>query len=113
MEFLDVTQRQDVTIVRPLLKRLDAAVAPAFKDAVNTLVQSGRQTVVLDLGPVQFMDSSGLGALVSILKNLGSKGKLAVCNTNGAVSSLFKLTRMDKVFVVAESIDDAIRQIAG
>jgi anti-sigma B factor antagonist len=59
---------------------------------------------------VDFMDSSGLGAMVSVLKTLGGAGALTVCNVKGGVLSLLKLTRMDKVFTIADSRNDAVRK---
>ena len=100
MDLIDIDRAASVPVVVPRVKRLDASVAPAFKQAVVQLVQSGEKRLVLDLGGVEFLDSSGLGALVSILKALGAQGTLAVCGARGPVLSLFQLTRMDKVFTI-------------
>jgi anti-sigma B factor antagonist len=113
MELIGISRNKDITIVRPLMKRLDASVALAFKEEVLKLIAAGDSTLVLDLEPVQFMDSSGLGAVVSVLKALGAKGRLAVCNANAALLSLFKLTRMDKVFTITGSMEEAIQQVGG
>lgn len=112
MDMLNVRHEQDVAIVRPQAKRLDSAVAPAFKEAMLTLVREGHKRIVLDLEGVDFMDSSGLGALVSVLKGLGSAGTLGVCNLRGGVQSLFKLTRMDKVFAISATLEEAVRKAA-
>lgn len=111
MDIIGVSKERDVAIIKPQVKRLDASVALAFKQEVQKLVESGEKSLVLDLESVQFMDSSGLGAMVSILKALGTSGKLAVCNVTGAVLSLFKLTRMDKVFTIAGAPDEAIGKL--
>ena len=100
MDLLAVTRERGVAVVAPTVKRLDASVAPAFKQQVVQLVQAGEKRLVLDLAGVDFLDSSGLGALVSILKALGAQGTLAVCGARGPVLSLFQLTRMDKVFSI-------------
>ncbi|WP_151638680.1 STAS domain-containing protein [Noviherbaspirillum aerium] len=112
MELIEVSRERDVAIIKPQLKRIDASVALSFKEAVLKVVESGEKAVVLDLEMVQFMDSSGLGAIVSVLKALGTRGLLAVCNVKGAVLSLFKLTRMDKVFVIADTPSDAIDRLS-
>jgi anti-sigma B factor antagonist len=113
MELIDISRNKDIAIVRPLMKRLDASVALAFKEEVLKLIAAGDSTLVLDLQSVQFMDSSGLGAVVSVLKALGAKGRLAVCNPNAALLSLFKLTRMDKVFTISGTIEEAVQQVGG
>lgn len=110
---LKVTQESGVSVVEPGVKRLDAAVAPAFKQKVVELVQAGERRIVIDLSGVAFLDSSGLGAMVSVLKALGGQGALAVCGARDSVMSLFKLTRMDKVFAIADSRADAVRRLAG
>lgn len=110
---LDVSHEQGVAVVAPQVRRLDAAVAPAFKEQVVALAQAGEKRIVVDLSGVDFLDSSGLGALVSLLKALGPQGALAVSGAKGSVLSLFKLTRMDKVFAIADSRGDAVRRLAG
>lgn len=113
MDIIGVSKEHNVAIVKPQVKRLDASVALAFKQEVQKVVESGEKALVLDLEAVQFIDSSGLGAMVSILKTLGASGRLAVCNVTGAVLSLFKLTRMDKVFTIASIPDEAIAKLQG
>ena len=100
MQLIDVNREAAVPVVAPKVRRLDASVAPAFRQEVVQLVQAGEHRLVVDLSGVEFLDSSGLGALVAILKSLGAQGALAVCGAQGAVLSLFRLTRMDKVFPI-------------
>jgi anti-sigma B factor antagonist len=113
MELLAVSKERDVTVITPTMKRLDATVAPAFKQAVVQVIEAGETRLVLDLAGVEFLDSSGLGAMVSILKALGVRGTVAICNARGAVLSLFQLTRMDKVFALLPSRADAVARLAG
>jgi anti-sigma B factor antagonist len=110
-ELIVVSKNKDITIIRPVMKRLDASVALSFKEAVLKAIDTEKPMLVLNMESVQFMDSSGLGSVVSVLKALGSRGRLAVCNANSALLSLFKLTRMDKVFTIAGSVDDATLQL--
>jgi anti-sigma B factor antagonist len=113
MEMIKLSHEQDVTVVTPQVKRLDSAVAPAFKEAMLRVVQDGHKRLVLDLDKVDFMDSSGLGALISVLKSLGGNGVLGICNLKGGVQSLFKLTRMDKVFSISASTAEAVQKAGG
>lgn len=110
---LTVQREAGATIVAPTARRLDAAVAPAFKQEVVKLVEGGDTRLVLDLGGVEFLDSSGLGAMVSLLKALGQRGTLVVCNVKGAVLALFQLTRMDRVFAIAGTREEALARVAG
>jgi anti-sigma B factor antagonist len=111
MELIDVDRTAAVPVVVPRVRRLDASVAPAFKQAVVQLVEGGDRRLVLDLSGVTFLDSSGLGALVSILKALGTQGSLAVCGAQGSVLALFKLTRMDKVFAIHADRAEALARL--
>jgi anti-sigma B factor antagonist len=87
-----------VAIAKPLERRLDARSAASFKDAMADLVRSGQERIALDLSEVEFVDSSGLGAIVSTLKQLGGRGDLVICGARDTVMSMFKLTRLDRVF---------------
>ncbi|MBP0616494.1 STAS domain-containing protein [Jiella mangrovi] len=78
--------------------RLTAANSPAFRQEMADLISAGATRVVLDLSPVAFIDSTGLGSLVAILKQIGSRGDLAICGVQPGVQQMFKLTRMDRVF---------------
>ncbi|HYF16841.1 MAG TPA: STAS domain-containing protein [Ramlibacter sp.] len=113
MDLITVNQEGGVAVVTPTVRRLDASVAPAFKQAVVQVVQGGDKRLLLDLSGVDFLDSSGLGALVSILKALGGQGALAVCGAKGSVLSLFKLTRMDKVFAIHADRTEALARMGG
>lgn len=113
MELVEVHGDGGVTVVVPTVKRLDASVAPAFRQRVVGLVENGERRIVLDLAGVDFLDSSGLGAMVSILKAAGPQGAVAVCGARGGVQALFQLTRMDKVFPLAATRAEAVARIGG
>ena len=109
---LDVGERDGVTLVRVTEKRLDAAAAPAFKARVSDLIAGGASRIVVDLSGVAFVDSSGLGTLVSALKQLGSRGDLALAGVQPAVAKLLQLTRLDRVFRTFPTAEDAVRGLA-
>ncbi len=100
MDTFELEREQGIVVVKPKARRLDASRAPAFRAEMLQLVQQGESRIVLDLADVDFIDSSGLGALVSVLKALGARGSLAVCGAGTSVVNLLKLTRMDRVFTV-------------
>lgn len=87
-------------IVVLLTKRLDAESAANFKLSMLELIEKGNRNIVLDLSTVSFMDSSGLGAIVSIYKLMDKDGNFVLSGLQGSVTALFKLTRMDKVFPI-------------
>lgn len=103
------TEKQGaVLIVRPLESRLDASDAESFKSSLVDWINEPNSAIVLDFSFVNFVDSSGLGAIVSVLKLMGKNGRIVVCNLQAPVSALFKLTRMDKVFSIFDDVATAV-----
>lgn len=100
--------RGDIFVVKLRDKRLDAKIASQFKDELAEFVKNGNKNMLINLEFVEFMDSSGLGAIVSCLKNIGNKGKLMLCSLHPAVNSLIQLTRLNKIFQIYENEDKAI-----
>ena len=78
--------------------RLDAAVAIRFKDAIRSATTHPGSPVILNLSKVEFMDSSGLGAIVGAMKLLGPERPLEIAALSPGVRKVFRLTRMDTVF---------------
>ncbi|ADO48831.1 STAS domain-containing protein [[Enterobacter] lignolyticus] len=102
-----------VEIVVPLVRRLDASVALTFKQQVLEVIGQNNKNILLDFSHVDFIDSSCLGALVSILKSLNGKGELVLCSLNSNIHNLFKLTRMDRIFSIRDNRQDALQMLMG
>jgi anti-sigma B factor antagonist len=102
---------QEVFIVKPDSTRIDASFAVQFKNQMLDIIHSGKNTIILDLSEVDFIDSSGLGALVSSRKTLGSNGDIILCDVSERVLNIFKVTRMNKVFKIFESKEEALRDM--
>ncbi|WEF24616.1 STAS domain-containing protein [Paracoccus sp. S3-43] len=78
--------------------RIDAAIATRFKDRLREIVLRGRKPVRLDMRRVDFMDSSGLGAMIAVRKALPESLPLVLEGLTPNVERVFRLTRMDSVF---------------
>lgn len=91
-------------VVKPQTHRLDASMAEDFKSEVKAIVDDGARHLVIDFSSVQFMDSSGLGALVGSLKYLGAGGVIEIAEPCDAVRKVLRLTRMNKVFPIRETL---------
>jgi len=109
---IEANKTQEALLVKVLTPRLDAREAVDFKTKMAEYVSSGQHTIVLNLVEVRFIDSSGLGAIVSVLKLLGRQGDLVLCGVTEPVMSLFKLTRMDRVFQIFANESDALTALA-
>ncbi|MGI9389589.1 MAG: STAS domain-containing protein [Boseongicola sp.] len=92
--------------------RIDAAVAVRFKDLMRELTDHPAQRIVLDLSQVEFLDSSGLGAVVGSMKQIGSGRKLDLAGLTPTVDKVFRMTRMDSVFRIYDDVGHALQDIA-
>jgi len=88
--------------------RLDAVIAPSFREALVARIDDGQRNIVLDMSQVSFMDSSGLGAVVYVLKHIGHQGRLHICGVTPGVMAVLKLTRMDRVLKTFDTRQAAI-----
>jgi anti-sigma B factor antagonist len=99
----------NVLVITPLIRRLDASVALKFKEDIQAMITQGAKSILLDFSRVDFIDSSCLGALVSLLKTLNGKGELAICSLNNNIHGMFKLTRMDRIFTIGTAQPDTLQ----
>ncbi len=99
----------DLQILTVQEKRIDAVAAIQFKDTVRELTAQHDAGVVLDLSQVEFIDSSGLGAIVASMKQLGKERPLHLAGLTPIVSKVFALTRMERVFKIFKSPQDALQ----
>jgi anti-sigma B factor antagonist len=105
---LTSTVTDSAQIVTVNSTRIDAAMAIQFKEAMRDHTDDGPNRVILDLSGVDFIDSSGLGAIVAAMKQLGDGRKLDLAGLTPTVEKVFRLTRMDTVFKLFPSLDDAV-----
>ena len=101
-------QNGTMQIVSVHSARIDAAVAIEFKDAMRQATDSGSPIVILDLSEVDFIDSSGLGAIVASMKHMGRDRSVVLSGLTPTVDKVFRLTRMDSVFGVFPTLQNAL-----
>lgn len=97
-----------ILVVTCVNSRLDAAVAQPFFKTVQGYINKGHMHLALDLGNVNFVDSTGLGAIVRCLKEVGDQGQLVLCGVNGLLLSLLQITKMEYIFTQARGKSEAI-----
>jgi anti-sigma B factor antagonist len=106
---LKLEENGNVMVVVVKEERLDAHNSDRLKQELGRLFEEGRTNVVVDLKEVRFIDSSGLGALVSGFKNASAKqAALKLSSLQSQVKSMFELTRLHRVFDIYTTIDEAI-----
>ena len=76
-----------------------------FKDEFESLATAGHPTITLDFSKTEFIDSSGIGAIVFLYKRIEKNGhKLALLNVTGQPFKLMSLLRVDKTIPFIDSI---------
>jgi anti-sigma B factor antagonist len=104
-----VDKVQDVAVAAIPVDELDASNAVEFKRDIAPVLQANSR-LVLDLSRLRFVDSSGLGAMLSCLRQLSAKsGDLKLCGMSKQVRALFELVRMHRIFDIYSTKEDAVR----
>jgi anti-sigma B factor antagonist len=109
---IEVANESGSTIVRPTTDRLDIEVAAEFRGMLLSLIDQGHRQIVVDLKDVMFIDSSGLGALVSALKTLkrgSGEGDVRLARVQPPVVSLLEIIRLNRVFTSYPTVEQAIQ----
>jgi anti-sigma B factor antagonist len=109
---IDVAEQNGAAVVRPLGTRVDLQVAGEFRNALLQLIDVGHHRLVVDLSNVEFVDSSGLGALVSALKTLKllkGGGDIRLANVQPSVVALLEIIRLHRVFFTYPSVEQAVK----
>ena len=90
--------------------RIDSKRAPDFETALRAVIAGEDRAIIVDLGGVTFVGSSGLRTLLTAAAELQERGTgFAVCGLSGPLRSLFRLSGLDRVIPVAASRAEAIR----
>jgi anti-sigma B factor antagonist len=106
-----VIEHGDVRVVR-ISGRLDASSAAETKEALLQMVQDGATRLVLSLGELTFIDSSGLGVLVSCLRRVSAAGgDLRLACVPPLARSIFELTRLSRVFDLDDDETAALERL--
>ena len=104
---LERDTRGDWTVVA-VRGEVDLYTAPRLKELLAELTSAGQHRIAVDLGQVEFMDSTGLGVLVGALKRCKEgSGALALIAPRDSVSKVLTITGLDKVFSIHDSVDAA------
>jgi anti-anti-sigma factor len=104
-------EQKDTCQVFRLTGLLDAFSEPTFQKVVGKFIEDGPPHIILDLSKIDFVDSSGLGALVKLVKKTQSvEGTLQVV-ANARVMQTVKLVRLEKFLSIQASVDDALTNV--
>lgn len=100
--------RDEIDVVG-IVGRLAMADAAAVREQLKTIIEQGRGRVLIDLGGLTFMDSSGCSVLISAFKAIrGKSGRLVLSNLSPEIQSLIELTRLNEIFEIFADTDIAL-----
>jgi anti-sigma B factor antagonist len=103
-----IVEQDDIVILSLSGKIMGGPEASEINGKINQLIDDGKLKILIDLKEVEWMNSSGLGILidaVTVLKN--NNGALRLINVSDRIKNLLKITKLDTVFDIRGSIDDA------
>ena len=108
---MQLTEREEngVAILQPKGKIMGGADSTILREKIHDLVTDSHLKVVIDLAKVDWMNSSGLGLLISGMTTLrDNNGDLKLANVTDKIQSLLTITKLVSVFEAYESVDEAV-----
>lgn len=105
---INFSERNGVSICR-IDGEIDINSAVEVKRAIDRLIRDKKPKIVINMDKVAYIDSSGLATLVELLKNFRKYGgKLKLSGLSEKVKSLFEITKLEKLFDIAQSEEEAV-----
>lgn len=105
-------KKNDNIYVIELDGELDLYNAYKVKTLYAKMAEKGINSIILDLENLDYLDSSGLGCMIHIFSDLKKHdGKMSLCHLNGAPKNLIQMTRLDKLFLIADTIEESVEQV--
>ncbi len=106
---INIDEKGTAVLIEVKEERLDAHNSSELKTQMLSLFDEGKNNLVIDLQDVRFVDSSGLGSLVSGFKNASARnGNLKLSGLQPQVKSMFELTRLHRVFEIFPGSEEAL-----
>ncbi len=109
---IEIRKINDISIVK-LSDKLNICSVPEIDDFINNLIEQNKNSFILDLDELSYIDSSGLGALITITVKLKKKGgSLKIIGLMGFVRKIFEVTNSTALFEIYESEEEAVKSFA-
>jgi anti-sigma B factor antagonist len=104
---LAAERHDEVAVLSVLAPRLDASAAPRFRAEASEATGDARR-IVLDLAKVEFVDSTGLGALIGLMKSVAPTGVFVLAGAGRQVTKLLSATKLDRVLNMEPDLSQAL-----
>ena len=93
-----------------VIGEIDVYTVPKFKEHLSKIIEEGHTHLLINLQKVQYMDSSGFGALLGATKRLRPEGgTLGLVGSNQVITRMLKITRLNTIFDMFESEGEAVQ----
>lgn len=103
----ELDQSSEIWVLK-LSGDLDYSECASLRMNIDRLLKSAPAAAVVDLSALDYLDSSGLGLLLSLSKEYGAQGGRLALVTNETVDNILSLTRLNGIFSTASALDDAL-----
>lgn len=106
------SNQQGITVFKLEGEIIDKNQTTGLIEQIDKLILTGKKNIVLELSGLKYMNSSGLNILVNILtkaRNVG--GDVSVCNVSAKVKDLLVVTKLDTIFHILPSVEEAIQRL--
>ncbi len=104
------SQHGDITVLS-LAGNLDSLTVPEVRPVIEKIVSSGMRKVALDLSGLEVIDSSGIGAIVSLFKRIrGMQGDVKIVGVRGQPREILRLLGLERAFDIVPTLEEAARR---
>ncbi len=113
-ESFDISDSDGVAIIRLNARELDETKLQKLTLELGKVVEDPqRKRLVVDLGAVAFLTSTGIGAMIALQKKVkAGGGTLKLCGLNPNIRSLFTITQVDRLFDIQDDADKAVKSFS-
>ncbi|MBP8877670.1 MAG: STAS domain-containing protein [Flavobacteriales bacterium] len=109
---LSVSEEKNCKIFHLKGRLMDQQQADHLMKALDDELSSGNNTIILDLGDLQYMNSTGLNILINVLtRTRNAGGETVIAAVSHSVRQLFVVTKLDTVFTIAGTVDEAVAKL--
>lgn len=109
---INIEKTDKINIVTFSIDRINALVTDEIRDEINNLLLTGNSKVIIDLKGVEYIDSTGFGSFLSIMKTARNNyGILKFANPEPSVMKVFQTLNLHTVFEIYDDLDDCVRSL--
>lgn len=107
---INIEKRNKIEIISFSVNKINALITEEIKDGITKVFDNSNSKVIIDLKGVEYIDSSGFGCFLSVMKTARSNyGTVKFANPEPAVFELFKVLHLHTVFQIYEDLDTCLR----